>query len=167
MADVEQLIRGAEQQRQQRARWAGRDMRSGVVAGLALVSLAVLGGCATTPVATSDASPVTPNRVFAGEQLTGRPGKATLIIKRDSGFQGSACYLRIFVDSAPVADLDRGEKVVLHLEPGDHLLTVSPNSIVCGRRVATTNAVLIGGQTATFRIGYGLIELFVQPGGSF
>ena len=138
-------------------------MRSAIVAGLALVSLTMFEGCATTLVETSEASPVTPNRVFAGEQLTGRPGKATLIVKRDRGFQGSACYLRIFVDSAAVADLDRGEKVVLHLEPGDHLLAVSPNGIVCGRRAAETNLALIAGQTATFRVGYGVVDLFVQP----
>ena len=141
-------------------------MRSAAVPGLALVLLTMLDGCATTPVETSEASPVAPGRVFAGEQLTGRPGKATLIIKRDNGFQGSACYLRISVDAAPVADLGRGEKLVLHLEPGNHSLAVSSKSI-CAGRAAETNTILVAGQTTTFRVGYGVIDLFVRPATSF
>ncbi len=139
-------------------------MRSAAGVGLTFGSLAMLAGCATTAIETSKASPVAPDRVFGGEVLTGRPGKATLIVKRDTGFQGSACFLRIFLDAVPVADLDRGERVVLHLAPGDHLLGVSPTRI-CGGGLAEAKAAPLAGQTATFRVGfgYGFGNVFIDP----
>jgi hypothetical protein len=139
-------------------------MRSAAYVGLALISLAMLAGCTTRVVETSKAAPVPPDRVSGGELLTGRPGKGTLIVKRDAGFQGSACFLRIFVDAVPVAELDRGEKVVVHLAPGNHLLGASPSRI-CGGRLAEAKTALIAGQTATFRVGFGfgVGNVFVRP----
>jgi hypothetical protein len=131
---------------------------------LALACLAMLAGCATTAVDTSEASPVPPDRLFGGEALTGRPGKASVIVKRDTGFQGSACFLRILVDATPAADLGRGEKVVLHLWPGSHVLSVSAKGL-CGGKGAETKAALAAGQTATFRVGFGFGfgAVFVRP----
>src|SRR5690349_1299613 len=93
----------------------GRDLRRLM---LALGCSALLAGCTTTAIDSSQAPSAPPDRIFGGEALTGRPGKATVIVTRDKGFQGVACFLRILVDASPVADLDRGEKVVLHLSPG-------------------------------------------------
>jgi len=131
---------------------------------LALACLAVLAGCATTAIDTSEAPSAPPDRIFGGEALTGRPGKATVIVTRDKGFQGFACFLRILVDASPVADLDRGEKVVLHLSPGGHVLSVSTKGL-CGGRVAETKAELAAGQTATYRVGFGwgFGGVFVRP----
>ena len=131
---------------------------------LALGCLAVLAHCATTAVDTSEASSPPPERVFGGEALTGRPGKATVIVTRDKGFQGSACFLRILVDATPVADLARRESVVLHLTPGDHVLSVSTKGL-CGGKLAETKAALAAGQTATFRVGFGFGfgDVFVRP----
>lgn len=131
---------------------------------LALACLAMLAGCATTAIETAEASSAPPDRVIGGEALTGRPGKATVIVKRDTGFQGSACFLRILIDAAPVAELGRGEKVVLHLTPGSHVLGVSTKGL-CGGRAAETKAALAAGQTATFRVGFGFGfgDVFVRP----
>lgn len=124
--------------------------------GMQVALLVMLAACATTEVETLKAPAVAHNRDFVGGELqTGRPGKSTLIIKRDRGVQGLACYLRILVDEMPVADLDRGEKVVLHPDPGDHVLGVSPTSGVCGGGYAGATASLVAGQTATFRVGFG------------
>jgi hypothetical protein len=131
---------------------------------LALGCLAMLAGCTTTAVDSSKAASAPPDRVFGGEALTGRPGKATVIVTRDSGFQGAACFLRILVEATPVADLARGEKVVLHLSPGEHVLSVSTKGL-CGGKIAETKATLAAGQTATFRVGFGFGfgDVFVRP----
>ena len=140
--------------------------RGGVFHRLALMlgCVALLAGCATTAIDTSAASAVPPGRLFGGEALTGRPGKATVIVKRDRGFQGAACFLRILVDTSPVADLDRGERVLLHLAPGGHVLSVSTTG-VCGSQVAEAKAELAAGQTATYRVGFGFGfgRVFVRP----
>lgn len=148
-------------------RWSGAVTGLGRVLRrptLALGCLALLAGCATTAIDTSEASSAPPDRVFGGETLTGRPGKTTVIVKRDRGFQGAACFLRILVDATAVADLDRGEKVVLHLAPGSHVLSVSTKGL-CGGKLAETKADLAQGQTATYRVGFGFGfgGVFVRP----
>ena len=37
-----------------------------------------------------------------------------MIIKRDSGFFGSACFSRVYVDGKEVADLGTAQKVVVY-----------------------------------------------------
>jgi len=68
-----------------------------------------LTACATRPVTIYQASPVPPSRILASQRLSQAPYTGSLIIKRDIGFMGSACTIRVFIDAVPVADLAPSE----------------------------------------------------------
>src|SRR6184192_2112771 len=72
-----------------------------------------LTACATQPVTIHQASAVPASRILAPQWLSQAPYTGSLIVKRDSGFMGSACTVRVFVDAVPVADLAPSEKVEL------------------------------------------------------
>jgi len=75
-----------------------------------------------------------------------RGGK--IIVTRDSGMGGSASLLKIFVDGAPVAKLNRYERYEVMLKEGDH-----PR----GERE------LKPGETYYFRVGFDNSGAFIQP----
>jgi hypothetical protein len=56
----------------------------------------------------------------------------SLIIKRDTGFMGSACTIRVFVHAVPVADLAPSEKIELFVPLGGHVIGATPTGILCG-----------------------------------
>ena len=121
---------------------------------LFVVVLALVGGCATTPVRTNVAEPVPSNRVLETRFFTKNDGSGELVIKRDAGFSGSACETRIFVDGMPIADIMPSEKVVLHLKDGEHMIGAEPKSI-CGGHLAESRVTIKHGNVATYRVGYG------------
>lgn len=63
-------------------------------------------------------------RVFLKGTDNGQTGEAVVV--RDVGFVGSGCFLGVMVDGTMAAHLDPGEKVVLPLAPGRHVLTATP-----------------------------------------
>ena len=58
-----------------------------------------LTACATQPVSIYQASAVPSSRILAPQLLSQAQYTGSLIIKRDTGFMGSACTIRVFVDS--------------------------------------------------------------------
>jgi len=99
-------------------------MRSGPL--LILVLGLCLAGCATRPVSLRNSRQVIPSHII-GEPagvLTSMEQGGKIIVTRDSGVGGSASLLKIFVDGAPVAKLDRYERYEVILNEGDHLLAV-------------------------------------------
>ena len=88
------------------------------------------------------------------ELLQQGEGRGAVVVKRDSGFGGSACSARLFVDAKPAADLRASERVVLHLSAGDHILSAQPNGM-CGGGMVETRVRVSPHETATFRMGYG------------
>ena len=53
-------------------------------------------GCATSPIAINQASQVPTSRILAPHLLAEAQYTGSLVIKRDGGFMGSACTIRVF-----------------------------------------------------------------------
>jgi hypothetical protein len=88
--------------------------------------LLVVGGCqATHPVADADAHPPPPAQILAPEYLEATPGTGVVSVTRDAGSEGSACTVQVRLSGMPVAMLRPSERVVLHLQPGKHILSTT------------------------------------------
>jgi hypothetical protein len=99
---------------------------------LAVFLTVSLTACATQPVSIYQASPVPSSRILAPQLLSQAQYTGSLIIKRDSGFMGSACTIRVFVNTVPVADLAPSEKIELFVPLGEHVVGATPTGILCG-----------------------------------
>jgi hypothetical protein len=121
---------------------------------LSVVALALLASCATSPVPNEAAAHVPSDRILAPGLITTTAGTLAVTIKRDSGFLGGACSARAYVDGKPVADLRPGERVVVHLAPGDHIFSAQPNG-VCAGRMSEVRATVKPGTPVNFTMGYG------------
>ncbi|KAF3981999.1 MAG: hypothetical protein HFP78_03830 [Methylococcales symbiont of Hymedesmia sp. n. MRB-2018] len=119
-----------------------------------LLILIALSGCATRPISNTIAIPAPMERILDTHYLKPGPGTGEVTVKRDSGFGGSACSSRIFVDGHPVADIRVSEKVVLYLPEGEHILSAWPNGI-CGGGMTEIKAVIKAGTPSSYRVGYG------------
>src|SRR5215467_15517670 len=108
---------------------------------LALFLSLGLAACATHPISVNQASPVPTARVLAPQWLAQAPYTGSLVVKRDSGFMGSACNVRVFVDAVPVADLAPSEKVELFVGVGEHIVGVTSSSAFCSDGVFEAAAV--------------------------
>ena len=97
--------------------------------------LVVVGGCeATHPVADpADTHPPPPERILVPGYLEAAPGSGVVSVTRDAGSENSACTLQVRVDARPVALLHTSERIILHLPPGKHILSVTgEGGNVCG-----------------------------------
>jgi hypothetical protein len=120
--------------------------------------------CATRPITVNQASAVPFSRILAPQWLSQAPYTGSLIIKRDSGFMGSACTIRVFIDAVPVADLAPSEKVELFVALGEHVVGAASNGILCGGG-ASEAAVVIGPERQkVLRIASGQSgDIYLQP----
>jgi hypothetical protein len=119
--------------------------------------------CATQPVTIYQAYTVPSSRILAPQWLSQAPYTGSLIIKRDSGFMGSACTIRVFVDSAPVADLAPAEKVELFVSLGEHIVGATSNGI-CGGGASEAAVVIVPEGQKILRIASGQSgDIFLQP----
>lgn len=119
-----------------------------------IVISAAFAGCATKPVSYTEAEPVPSSRVLAPELLRARPDAARITVKRDSGFMGSACAFRVFVDGRPVVELRSSERVDIYVDPGQHILGTYATGI-CGGGTAEVEATVGAGQWKSYRIASG------------
>lgn len=115
----------------------------------------LLTGCATQPIATSNAVPVPEKRILDVSLMQRAQNSGEVIVKRDKGFKGSGCVIRTYIDAKPVADIDTGEKVVLYLNPGDHIISVEQGGICGGVGMVETKVSVQSGVTYSYRIAYG------------
>lgn len=121
---------------------------------LVLLILIALSGCATTPIGNNEASNIPVDRTLAPEMQRSFPDAAVLTIKRDTGFMGSGCTMRLFIDGKPVADLRKGEKFKAYVNPGRHMLGVTPAGF-CGGGTAETETTLSKNESRSYRISSG------------
>jgi hypothetical protein len=127
-----------------------------------LVAL-LLAACATTPTTVQQASSVPSSRILSAKWLAQAPYTGSLVIKRDSGYMGSACTVRVFVDAVPVADLAPAEKVEIFVPMGEHIVGVAPNGL-CGGGVAEAAVVIVLERQKILRIASGQSgDIFLQP----
>ena len=97
--------------------------------------LVVVGGCAAThPAVPANTHPPPPERILVPSYLEAAPGSGVASVTRDAGSVNSACTLQARVDGRPVALLRTSERVILHLPPGKHVLSVTgeEGSNACG-----------------------------------
>jgi hypothetical protein len=123
----------------------------------------LIAACATTPTTIQQASNVPSSRILAARWVSQAPYTGSLIVKRDSGFMGSACTIRVFVDAVPVADLAPAEKVEIFVPMGEHIVGVTSNGI-CGGGVAETAVVIGLERQKILRIASGQSgDIYLQP----
>jgi hypothetical protein len=120
--------------------------------------------CATQPVSLHQASAVPSSRVLAPHWLAQAPYTGPLTIKRDSGFMGSACTIRVFVDGVPVADLAPAEKVELFIPVGEHIVSATSPNLICGGGTSETAVFIRAEREKTLRIASGQSgDIHLQP----
>ena len=79
-----------------------------------------LAGCATTPVPVASAKQVPAERLLAFQSKPeGASGK--LIVTRDEGFLGGACFYALSINGITAARLDAGETSAFFVSPGEVL----------------------------------------------
>lgn len=120
-------------------------------------------GCATKPVSNEEAKPVPSSQIINTSLLDKKEGTGQVIIKRDSGFFGSACFSRVYVDGKEVADLGTSQKVTVYPTIGDHIFSAWPKGI-CGGGMSGQAGEVVEDKTLIYRIGYGSNgEYGIQP----
>jgi len=123
-----------------------------------------LTACATQPVSIYQASAAPSSRILAPQWLSQAPYTGSLIIKRDSGFMGSACTVRVFVDAVPAADLKPSEKVELFVPLGEHVIGAAPTSTFCGGGASEAAVVIYPERQKIMRIAAGQSgDIHLQP----
>jgi len=120
--------------------------------------------CATQPISIYQASVVPSSRILAPQLLSQAQYTGTLIIKRDTGFMGSACTIRVFVDAVPVADLAPSEKVELFIPVGEHVVGATPTGTFCGGGTSEAAVVIRPESQKILRIASGQSgDIHLQP----
>ncbi len=123
-----------------------------------------LAACATTPLTLNQTAAVPQSRILAPQFLTETSNSGILIIKRDSGFMGSACTIRVFVDAVPVADLRPAEKVELFVALGEHSVVASATAGICGGGTSEAAVVIMPERQRILRIAAGQSgDILLQP----
>lgn len=109
-------------------------------------------GCAvaTVPISTSATTPVPQSQIINAAYQTSEPGDAHIIVKRDTGFYGSACDFLVRVQGTVLAALKPGQRIDLYVKPGNYILGASQG---CGRTaVIEVEADVAADQLKTFRL---------------
>jgi hypothetical protein len=79
------------------------------------------------------------------------PGTVPVVIKRDSGFVGSACSHQIFIQGKRVAKLKSSHKITIYLKPGTYVISVAPTGM-CASNVYEAEARVAVNDPPTYRI---------------
>lgn len=121
---------------------------------LPLLAILFLAGCATKPVSNEAAQPVPEKQILNRDLLTEKENTGKVIIKRDSGFMGSACFSRVYLDGKEIADLDPAQKIELYPPVGRHIFSAWPKG-ACGGGMSEQEGMVESGKVIMYRIGYG------------
>jgi hypothetical protein len=123
-----------------------------------------LTACATQPISIYQASAVPSSRILAPQLLSQAQYTGSLIIKRDTGFMGSACTIRVYVDTVPVADLGPSEKIELFLPFGEHVVGATPTDAFCGGGTSEAAVIIRPESQKVLRIASGQSgDIHLQP----
>ena len=128
-----------------------------------LAAAAILAvACGTTPVSSSSAKPVPPERIHAAEFTRSQEGFAFLVVTRDKGLRASACRTNLYIDGTLVADLQPSEQVRLFVEEGEHLVGVKTGS--CFGGASQVSVTVTRAKPVLLRISAGHGEgITIQP----
>lgn len=115
---------------------------------LLIAALLAIAGCAPTPISADQAEPIPPDRIFANSQKS----DAELVVTRDSGFAGSGCTIRFYIDGKPAADFHSGEVARFGVSAGQHTLAAEPIRICGGSGIGEAEVTVKAGDTVRRRI---------------
>lgn len=124
---------------------------------VSVISLVFLSACATSPTPKSLATPVPPDRLYSKQAKTSID-VATLVVTRDQGVLGSACYFGLWIDTALAGRFDVSETATFYVPAGEHLLKVGRDPMGEGLCHPDTGSwvqretMLKAGETKNFRI---------------
>lgn len=119
----------------------------------AILSFAVLSGCATSMVPREKAKTIPSDRLYLSELIyRGEPESAEVVLIRDVGIVGSACLHRIWVDNRKVAALDVGEMISLGLTPGSHFIRLEMGVGMCADMQVSESFNLLPGDKRQYRV---------------
>jgi hypothetical protein len=121
---------------------------------LALGSLWLVLGCATSPISARYAEDVPASRIMQAAALHERPGTGRVIVTRDAGFMGGACSYVLYLDATPVVALRGGERVLLYVDPGTHMLSTHASGM-CGGGTAEVETTVHVDHAKRYRISSG------------
>lgn len=110
------------------------------------ITVALLTGCASSPVPSSEAEPVPSSRLFAYQAIVS--GGSTLVVTRDKGFVGAGCNAMVTIDGRRAAEVGAGETAKFRVAPGVHIVSASS----CGSGLKELETTIKAGGTKKFRI---------------
>jgi hypothetical protein len=119
-----------------------------------VVAILSIAGCASTPIPNEEAQPVPGKQILQTDLLVKKDNTGKVIIKRDSGFVGSMCLSRVYVDGKELADLDPAQKIEIYPTVGSHIFSTKPRGICAGGIKELEGKVAKDG-ALIYRIGYG------------
>jgi len=112
------------------------------------LAVALLAGCATSPVPADKADPVPRNRLFA---FSGK-SESLLVVTRDSGLYGSGCNYRLYIDGTLAAEFASGEVARFGVKAGKHILGIKPSAACGGWGLVEREVDVKTGETVRRRI---------------
>ncbi|MEZ9437037.1 MULTISPECIES: hypothetical protein [Vibrio] len=124
---------------------------------LSAIFLSLLSGCVSQPLSNAESIPVAESKILAPMSIRQDfPDAVKAVVKRDSGFRGSACDFTIYLNGEPIVKLAPKEKFEMFLKPDIYILGAQPEDNLCALGVGMTEveANLTNGKAANYRIGY-------------
>ena len=107
--------------------------------------------CATKPIATELATMPAEQRIFNDKYFSKNQGNAAIIIKRDKGFNGWACWATISINGEPIAKLKQSEKITLYLPEGEYILSACLE--MCGGNMSELLFIVKNNEDQVYRVG--------------
>ncbi|AZF05603.1 hypothetical protein [Pseudomonas sp. R5-89-07] len=131
---------------------------------IAAVVVAMLAGCATSPMSARDAKPVPSDELYAFQSKT-QNATSRITVVRDGGFVGSGCDLVLYIEGRRAAKIGPGQRASFYVEPGPvNLGTGLAESGLCaGAAIRTISATLKPGGESQFRISGDMGGFFLAP----
>lgn len=124
---------------------------------LFIPALLLVAGCATTPTGADRATSALGDRLLAyQDKLEGPSGR--IVVTRDSGFLGGACFYAVSINGKLAARLAVGESATFYVAPGEILLRSSRDPLgkgLCGvlsEERTQRETVIRQGETKHFRL---------------
>ncbi|AOT26281.1 hypothetical protein [Vibrio anguillarum] len=128
-----------------------------------MLAVSLLFGCASSPTDFGKAKQIKQSNILDSSYSVRFDDYSKITIKRDSGFTGSGCSSRIYVDGNKLADLDVSEFFSFYLPSGNHIISAHPNGL-CGGGMFEVGVTVDKNESLNYRIGYGSSgDYFIVP----
>ena len=135
------------------------------IVALALVSLAMLTGCASTAISVRDAKPVPADEVYAFQSKpAGESGKITVV--RDSGAIGSGCDIVVYVDRRKAGKIGTSQRASFYLSPANINLGagLAGSGLCAGAAIRTISASVQANKESLYRISGDMSGFYIGIG---